>query len=488
MDPERKKLLENLKARKAELDARQADIKGRAAVVSKGLQEMELLRFEASVKKKLYDYGGEYGCIVKFRKAQKVLLESIEYRTVFKRPSCLELVKEYCAVDAVGAAAVGMAAVTDEHDDDDSAFFEDATAVGMAAAADDDTRSLFEDADAVEVAVKDVDAVAVEDVDAVGAAVSAAVSIIDRIGQCLSESERILREKFANKANSDRYKKFFQIHLLGLKTLSETTIEKEYSLLNPIEKAIKRKLITEEKANQMLFGNLDAIRTNREKSVLLSACQTQLTRQLPSSKSEFSAKLLGACFLWDGVSLELPDRLDLLRQRLEAGPQLQAQPPQLQARPPQLQARPPSVSGVFMKTKSKTFPSLTKKERFVTIDETGFSWFDKDSRESISSIPLGQIVGAEAAGKWGELFGVDIMHRGDGDHTFLWCDTLEKQKKIIETVRALVALKKGGNKNRKTIIKYRKRRHQNKKKTHKKNANKKSTKKNIRKSKTKKNN
>ena len=486
MDPERKKLLEKLevaKARKAELDARQADIKGRAAVVSKGLQEMELLRFEASVKKKLYDYGGEYGCIVKFRKAQKVLLESIEYRTVFKRPSCLELVKEYCAVDAVGAAAVGMAAVTDEHDDDDSAFFEDATAVGMAAAADDDTRSLFEDADAVEVAVKDVDAVAVEDVDAVGAAVSAAVSIIDRIGQCLSESERILREKFANKANSDRYKKFFQIHLLGLKTLSETTIEKEYSLLNPIEKAIKRKLITEEKANQMLFGNLDAIRTNREKSVLLSACQTQLTRQLPSSKSEFSAKLLGACFLWDGVSLELPDRLDLLRQRLEA-----QQPPQLQAQPPQLQEQPPSISGVFMKTKSKTFPSFTKQERFVTIDETGFSWFDKDTKQPKGSIPLAQIVGAEAAGKWGELFGVDIMHRGDGDHTFLWCDTLEKQKKIIETVRALVALKKGGNKNRKTIIKYRKRRHQNKKKTHKKNANKKSTKKNIRKSKTKKNN
>jgi len=86
------------------------------------------------------------------------------------------------------------------------------------------------------------------------------------------------------------------------------------------------------------------------------------------------------------------------------------------------------------------------------------------------------------------LFGVDIMHSGDGDHTYLWCETLPEQKNIIDTVSALVALKKGGNKNRKTIIKYRNRRHQNRKKTYKKNANKKSTKKNIRKLKTKKNN
>ena len=150
--------------------------------------------------------------------------------------------------------------------------------------------------------------------------------------------------------------------------------------------------------------------------------------------------------------MELPDRLDLLRQRLEA-----QQPPQLQAQPPQLQAQPPSISGVFMKTKSKTFPSFTKQERFVTIDETGFSWFDKDTKQPKGSIPLAQIVGAEAAGKWGELFGVDIMHRGDGDHTYLWCKTLPERDEIIATVRALVALKKGGNKNRKTIIKYRKR-------------------------------
>jgi hypothetical protein len=441
MDPEeRKKLLEKLevaKARKAELDDKKKDLQGRAAVVSRGLKDMQLLQFETSVKNQLYDYGGEYGCIVRFRTAQKVLLESTEYKFVFKRPSCFELVKEYCAADAVGPAAVGMAA----------------------AAADDDAAAV---------------------------AVGAAVSIIDRIEQRLSESEIILRERFENenKNTSDRYKRFYTNQILGLKTLSETTIEKEFLLLDPIEKAIESKHITEEKANEMLHGNLHTIRRNREKSVLLSVCQTQLTPQLPRSKeSKFSANLLDACFLWDGVPLKLPDRLDVLRERLQA----QAPPQQLQVQ--QQASQPPHVRGVFTKTKSKTFPvrDATKQERLVTIDETGFSWFDKDTKEQKGFIPIDRIVGAEAAGKWDRLFGVEISHpETQKDNTFLWFDTLEKQKNIIETVNALVALKKGGNKNRKTIIKYRKRRHQNKKKTHKKNANKKSTKKNIRKLKTKK--
>ena len=466
MNPEER---EKLEARKAELDARKAkleaglaDVKGRAAVVSKGVKQIQRMKFENSVKNQLYDYKNE---IARFRTTHQRILNSTEYKLVFKRPSCFELVKEYCAPTAlaVGAVAVGMSADPradvdgNESDSDDKSFH---------------TAPSEEDEDPSE-----------EDEDAV--AVGAAVSIIDRIGQCLSESERILREKIANenKATSDRYKIFYQTHLLGLKPLSESVIEKESLLSDTIETAIESKSITEEEANEMLFGKLDTIRRNREKSVLLSACQTQLTPQLPSSKKSEFSELLGACFLWDGVSLELPDRLQPQVQQ-----QAQAAPPQLQAAPPQLQAQPPSVSGVFMKSKSKTFPLLTRQERLVTIDETGFSWFDKDTKQPKGSIPLSRIVRAEAAGKWGELFGVDIMHSGDEDHTYLWCETLPEQQKIIATVRALVALKKGGNKNRKTIIKYRKRRHQNKKKTHKKNANKKSTKKNIRKSKTKKNN
>ena len=465
MDREERKKLEarkaELDARKEELEARLADVKGRAAVVTQGMNQIERMQFKHSVKNQLYDYKNE---IARFRTTHQRILDSTEYKLVFKRPSCFELVKEYCAVGALadGAVAVGMSAdpradVDGNESDSDGASFH--------------TAPSEEDEDQSE---------EVEDAVAVSAAV---VSIIDRIGQCLSESERILREKIANenKATSDRYKIFYQTHLLGLKTLSETTTKKEFLLLNPIEKAIESKSITEEEANEMLFGNLDTIRRNREKSVLLSACQTQLTPQLPSSKKSEFSELLGACFLWDGVQLKLPDRL-------QPQVQQQAPPPQAQPQPPQLQAQPPSVSGVFMKSKSKTLPSFTKQERFVTIDETGFSWIDKDTKQPKGSIPLGQIVGAEAAGKWGELFGVDIMHRGDGDHTFLWCETLPERDEIIATVRALVALKKGGNKNRKTIIKYRKRRHQNKKKTHKKNANKKSTKKNIRKSKTKKNN
>ena len=478
MNPEER---EKLKARKAELEGRRADleaeladVKGRAAVVSKGMKQIQRMQFEQSVKNQLYDYKNE---IAIFRTTHQRILGSTEYKLVFKRPSCFELVKEYCAVVgalAVGAVAVGMSAdpradVDGNESDSDGASFH--------------TAPSEEDEDPSE---------EVEDAVAVSAAV---VSIIDRIGQCLSESERILREKIANenKATSDRYKIFYQTHLLGLKPLSESVIEKESLLSDTIETAIESKSITEEEANEMLCGCLDTIRRNREKSVLLSVCQEQLTPQLPSSKkSEFSVKLLDTCFLWDGVQLKLPDRLQPKVPPPQApppqAPPPQAPPPQAQAAPPQLQAQPPSVSGVFMKSKSKTFPLLTRQERFVTIDETGFSWFDKDTKQPKGSIPLGRIVGAEAAGKWGELFGVDIMHSGDEDHTYLWCETLPEQQKIIATVRALVALKKGGNKNRKTIIKYRKRRHQNKKKTHKKNANKKSTKKNIRKSKTKKNN
>ena len=487
MNPEeRKKLLEKLevaKARKAELEAGLADVKGRAALVTQGMNQIQRMQFEQSVKNQLYDYNNE---IARFRTTHNRILGTTEYQLVFKRPSCFELVKEYCAVGAVpvGAVAVGMSAdpradVDGNESDSDDSFHTAPSTPPSAAPFEEDEDPSEEDEDAV--------------------AVGAAVSIIDRIGERLSDSERILREKFddKNKATSDRYKIFSQSTLfgfknvLGLKPLSESVIEKESLLSDTIETAIENKSITEKEANEMLCGCLDTIRRNREKSVLLSVCQTQLTPQLPSSKkSKFSANLLDACFLWDGVQLKLPDRLQPQAPPPQAPPP-QAPPPQAQAAPQQLQAQPPSVSGVFTKTKSKTFlvRDATKQERFVTIDENGFRWFDKDTKQSKGSIPLSRIVGAEAVGKWGVLFGVDIMHSGDDDHTFLWCDTLPEQQKIIATVRALVAaLKKGGNKNRKTIIKYRKRRHQNKKKTHKKNANKKSTKKNIRKSKTKKNN
>lgn len=125
-----------------------------------------------------------------------------------------------------------------------------------------------------------------------------------------------------------------------------------------------------------------------------------------------------------------------------------------------------SVNGVFIKTKSKIFPSVTKQKRLVIIDEEiGFEWFDEgNSDRKIGSIPLVKIVRASDAGTWGKLFGVDIFHPGiEKNNTYLWCESVEERDKVIATVNALVAQeaakdKEGGNKNRKTIIKYRKRR------------------------------
>ena len=127
-----------------------------------------------------------------------------------------------------------------------------------------------------------------------------------------------------------------------------------------------------------------------------------------------------------------------------------------------------SVNGVFIKTKSKSFPSFTRQERLVIIDADGFEWFDKGNTErKLGSIPLGRIVGASDAGTWDKfkLFGVEISHPGiEEGSTFLWCKTPKEHDEVIATVNALVAQareaanKGGGNKNRKTIIKYRKRR------------------------------
>ena len=137
----------------------------------------------------------------------------------------------------------------------------------------------------------------------------------------------------------------------------------------------------------------------------------------------------------------------------------------------------PSIHGVFIKTKSNSFPRFTSQTRLVMIDGLGFEWFDeKDSSIKKGSIPLGRIVGASDGGTWGELFGVDILHpgvKGQGNNTYLWCKTSEERDRVIATVNELVKQEKqeakrvaqeseegkeGGNKNRKTIIKYRKRR------------------------------
>ena len=353
-------------------------------------------------------------------------------RLYTKLSGCLELVKEYC--ESSGEVAV-------------------------------------EDAGAAALAVDEVEDAVDEDEDADAGAAARVGTVSEKIVECLTKFETELRPAIKDE---------FTEKLKKLISDSEKIKKIVSFILSHILPCVNEKggLVSKEQAFEMLHGkkNFEILLQNYRRFSLLKECRERLVRQGGLGSLSESCKIfLSISFLCNGNPLDLPDIVaDDARAAASAAAAAKQQPP-------------PRVSGVFTKTKNKTVPSLTKQVRFVTIDETGFSWFDKDTKTQISSIPLDRIVGAEAAGKWGDLFGVDIMHRGDGDHTYLWCETLQEQKNIIDTVRALVEKgNKGGNKNRKTIIKYRKRRHQNKKKTHKKNANKKSTKKNIRKLKTKK--
>ena len=401
-----------------------------------------------NIKKTLTDYNNNIRDIFRLHQRLTTRDFSIQYAEL---DGCLKLVQEYCELSA--------AELEDEVEDE----VEDAGAGAAALAVDE----VEEDAGA---------GAAAAPVDARG--------ISDRIVKCLTDFEKKL---------STRIKEEFTKMLSEIIATSGKIKKNETFILSHILPCILDRggFVSKEKALELLHGqkNFDTLRENYKRSSFLRKCSKRLVKQGGLERlSETCRTFLSISFLWNGSPLNIPD----IVARAAAAASPAAAAAAAAASPAAAKQPPPSVSGVFTKTKSNTFPmrDATKRVRFVTIDETGFSWFDKDSREPISSIPLSDITGASAAGKWDrlDLFGVDIMHRGDGNHTFLWCESLEKQKNIIETVNALVALKKGGNKNRKTIIKYRKRRHQNKKKTHKKNANKKSTKKNIRKSKTKKNN
>ena len=249
MDPNKKeeliKKLEAANAHKAELDARKKDMIERGAVVNKGLKEVDKQQSKTSVKNQLYDYNN---FILQLKREHKALSDTSEHKTVFKgKGICLKLLKEYCAGAGAGAgAAVGMAAAAAAADDEDAA-------VGMAAAA---------AADDEDAAVGMAAAAAAEDDE--DAAVGAAVSIIDRIGQCFKESVKTLNDKISTgtTTTSVRYNTFVT-KMLTLSNLSKTIKEKEVLLLETI------KSIREDKANEMFFGNLDTIRKNHEKSVLL---------------------------------------------------------------------------------------------------------------------------------------------------------------------------------------------------------------------------
>ena len=343
-----------------------------------------------------------------------------------KLSGCLELVKEYC--ESSGAVAV-----------------EDAGSAALA----------------------------VDEVEDAGAAAARVGTVSEKIVECLTQFETELRAAMKDDF-TEKLKKLI---------IESGEIKKiENLILSHILPCVTtgEGLVSKEQAFKMLHGkkNFTILGQNYKRSSLLKKCSLRLVRQgVLKGLSESCKLFLSISFLWNGNPLELPDIVADARAASAAASK-----------------QPPPIHKVFIKTKSSSVPILTRQTRLVTIDKDGFQWFDKDSGVRKGLIPLDQIVGALDGGTWNNLFGVDISHpgvQGQGDNTYLWCTTAEERDDVIATVNALVELKKlknGGNKNRKNIIKYRKRRHQNKKKTHKKNANKKSTKKNIRKSKTKKNN
>ena len=413
---------------------------------------MNALQLNQSIRAKLNEYNNRIRDMNRLHER----LNREYSRQYNKLSGCLELVKEYC--ESSGAVAV-----------------EDA---GSAALAVDEV----EDAGAAALAVDEVEdagaaALAVDEVEDAGAAAARVGTVSEKIVECLTQFETELRPAMKDDF-TEKLKKLI---------IESGEIKKiENLILSHILPCVTGEgLVSKEQAFKMLHGkkNFTTLGQNYKRSSLLKKCSLRLVRQGGLKGLSESCKLfLSISFLWNGNPLELPDIVADARAASAASSAAAAAAAAKQ---------PPPIHKVFIKTKSSSVPILTRQTRLVTIDKDGFQWFDKDSGVRKGLIPLDQIVGALDGGTWNNLFGVDISHpgvQGQGDNTYLWCTTAEERDDVIATVNALVKLKNGGNKNRKTIIKYRKRRHQNKKKTHKKNANKKSTKKNIRKSKTKKNN
>ena len=108
---------------------------------------------------------------------------------------------------------------------------------------------------------------------------------------------------------------------------------------------------------------------------------------------------------------------------------------------------PAVFEGVFVKSKSNSFPSLSKSTRFVSIRAEGFKWFEVSPTggqgDARGSMTWAQVRGAATAGKWGELFGVEIKHPGvKKDVTFLWCKFEQERNEIISAINKNTTLRK----------------------------------------------
>jgi hypothetical protein len=104
---------------------------------------------------------------------------------------------------------------------------------------------------------------------------------------------------------------------------------------------------------------------------------------------------------------------------------------------------PPAIQGVFVKSKSHLFPSLTKSMRFVSISAEGFKWFQESESggqgRQRGCVAWSEVRGAARVGEWNKLFGVEIAHPGvEKNVTVLWCKSELERDEVLAAINILI--------------------------------------------------
>jgi len=99
-----------------------------------------------------------------------------------------------------------------------------------------------------------------------------------------------------------------------------------------------------------------------------------------------------------------------------------------------------------VKTKSHSFPALTKQTRFISVNAEGFKWFQVNSSggkgNEVRSISWTHVRGAARVGEWNELLGVEVVHPGfKSGLTVLWCKNEVERDEMIAAINSFCRLK-----------------------------------------------
>jgi hypothetical protein len=104
-----------------------------------------------------------------------------------------------------------------------------------------------------------------------------------------------------------------------------------------------------------------------------------------------------------------------------------------------------AIERVFVKSKSHSFPSLSKSTRFVSIKADGLKWFGVSPSggqgDARGSVTWAQVRGAARVGQWKgkALFGVEIAHPGvEKDVTVLWCNSESERDEVLAAINRLI--------------------------------------------------